>query len=91
MGQRRSWKGGKCGYQSGTGNFNDNLITLKNSSGTTAAAYETMTNTSAYATQRLQNSMDNLQIAIGDDLNPAISEFKNELADVIDGANSLIE
>ena len=90
-GSAEAGKAANAVINQGLETFNDNLITLKNSSGTTAAAYETMTNTSAYATQRLQNSMDNLQIAIGDDLNPAISEFKNGLADVIDGANSLIE
>lgn len=90
-GSAEAGKAANAVINQGLETFNDNLITLKNSSGATAAAYETMTNTSAYATQRLQNSMDNLQIAIGDDLNPAISEFKNGLADVIDEASSLIE
>ena len=72
-GSAEAGKAANAVINQGLETFNDNLITLKNSSGATAAAYETMTNTSAYATQRLQNSMDNLQIAIGDDLNPVIS------------------
>ena len=73
-GSAEAGKAANAVINQGLETFNDNLITLKNSSGATAAAYETMTN-----------------IAIGDDLNPVISEFKNGLADVIDGASSLIE
>ncbi|MCD8150603.1 MAG: phage tail tape measure protein [Clostridiales bacterium] len=75
----------------GLDTFNENLVALGNSAGTTEAAYATMTDTSTYATERLQNSMSNLSIAIGDDVNPAVNMFKNGLADVADVLTELIE
>lgn len=74
----------------GLDTFNSNLEKLANSAGTTQAAYEAMTNTTAYSTERLENSFNNLSIAIGDDLNPVISQFQNRIADVTDGFTKLI-
>lgn len=71
--------------------FNDNLVILTNSTGITQKSYEAMTSTAAFATERLNNSVDNLSIAIGDDLNPVVSDFKNEMADVVDGFTGFIE
>lgn len=70
--------------------FNSNLEKLENSAGTTQAAYEAMTNTTAYSTERMENSFNNLSIAIGDDLNPVVSRFQNGIADVTDGFTKLI-
>lgn len=74
----------------GLDTFNSNLEKLANSAGTTQAAYEAMTNTTAFSTERLENSFNNLSIAIGDDLNPVISQFQNGIADVTDGFTKLI-
>lgn len=74
----------------GLDTFNTNLEKLENSAGTTQAAYETMTNTTAYSTERMENSFNNLSIAIGDDLNPVVSEFQNGIADVTDKFTELI-
>ncbi len=71
--------------------FNNNLDSLHNSAGTTAAAYETMTSTSEFATQRMTNSFDNLQIAIGKNLNPAVSKFQNGISDVTEQFTKLVE
>ena len=49
-----------------------------------------MTNTTAFSTERMENSFNNLSIAIGDDLNPVISQFQNGIADVTDGFTKLI-
>lgn len=70
--------------------FNTNLEKLENSAGTTQAAYEAMTDTAAFSTERMENSFNNLSIAIGDDLNPVISRFQNGIADITDGFTKLI-
>ena len=74
----------------GLDTFNANLEKLENSAGTTQAAYEAMTNTTAFSTERMENSFNNLSIAIGDDLNPVVSQFQNGIADVADGFTKLI-
>ncbi len=74
----------------GLDTFNSNLEKLANSAGTTQAAYEAMTNTTAFSTERMENSFNNLSIAIGDDLNPVISQFQNGIADITDGFTKLI-
>lgn len=48
----------------GLDTFNSNLEKLANSAGTTQAAYEAMTNTTAFSTERMENSFNNLSIAI---------------------------
>lgn len=68
----------------GLDTFNTNLEKLGNAAGTTQAAYEAMTNTAAYSTERMGNSFHNLSIAIGDDLNPAVSKIQNGIADMVD-------
>lgn len=74
----------------GLDTFNSNLEKLANSAGTTQAAYEAMTNTTAFSTERMENSFNNLSIAIGDDLNPVISQFQNGIANITDGFTKLI-
>lgn len=74
----------------GLDTFNSNLEKLANSAGTTQAAYEAMTNTTAFSTERMENSFNNLSIAIGDDLNPVVSQFQNGISDVTDGFTRLI-
>lgn len=48
----------------GLDTFNENLETLRTSTGTTAAAYETMTNTFQFKSNQLKNSISNLGIMI---------------------------
>lgn len=71
--------------------FNKNLVTLKSSAGATEKAYKTMTNTTEFATQRMENSFANLSIAIGDDLNPTVTDFKNRISDMVDGFTKFID
>lgn len=71
--------------------FNENLVILTNSTGLTQKSYEAMTSTAAFSTERLNNSLANMSIAIGEDLNPAVSDFKNGLADMVDGVTGFIE
>lgn len=78
-------------YNSGAEKYAQVLNQMQQSAGATSKAYETMTNTTEFGTQRMQNSFNNLKIAIGDDLNPVVSEFQNGIADMVDGFTEFIE
>lgn len=78
-------------YNSGAEKYAQVLNEMQQSAGATAKAYETMTNTTEFGTQRMENSFNNLKIAIGDDLNPVVSEFQNGIADMVDGFTEFIE
>lgn len=78
-------------YNSGAEKYAQVLDQMRQSAGSTAKAYEIMTNTTEFGSQRMANSFNNLKIAIGDDLNPAVSEFQNGIADMVDGFTEFIE
>lgn len=78
-------------YNSGAEKYAQVLGQMQQSAGATAKAYETMTNTTEFSSQRMANSFNNLKIAIGDDLNPVVSDFQNGIADVVDGFTDFIE
>lgn len=89
-GSAEAGKAANAVISQGLDTFNNNLQTLQTSTGITASSYSTMTNTATYATERMQNSFDNLAIAIGDDLNPVVSDFKNGVADMVDQFTALV-
>ena len=62
-------------YNAGATQFNTTLDAMQNSLGATEAAYATMTNTTAHSKEEMQNAAANLQIVIGQNLNPAIERL----------------
>ena len=62
-------------YNAGAEQFNTTLDAMQNSLGATEAAYATMTNTTAHSKEEMQNAAANLQIVIGQNLNPAIEKL----------------
>lgn len=78
-------------YNSGAEHYNEVLGKMQGSTGAAATAYETMTSTTEYATQRMTNSMDNLSIAFGEKLNPVVAGTENAIATVVDGFTSIVE
>lgn len=62
-------------YNAGAAQFNTTLDAMQNSLGATEAAYATMTNTTAHSKEEMQNAAANLQIVIGQNLNPAIEKL----------------
>ena len=70
--------------------FNSNLETLKNSSGATAKAYSIMADTTEYAHNKMENSAKNLQIAIGNQLNPVMEKLYNLAANVLGGMTAFV-
>lgn len=89
-GSAEAGKAGNAIINQGLETFNANLGKLKNSAGTTQKAYEAMTSTTAYSTEKMNNSFHNLSIAIGDDLNPVVNQFQNGIANITDGMTNLI-
>lgn len=77
-------------YNSGADKFTSVLGQMQNSAGAAEKAYKTMTDTTEYSTKRMENSFDNLGIAIGDDLNPVVGTFQNEISDVVDSFTKLV-
>ena len=77
-------------YNSGAEKYAQVLGQMQQSAGATAKAYETMTNTTEYGTQRMENSFNNLKIAIGEDLNPVVRNIQNGIADLTDGFSAFI-
>ena len=78
-------------YNSGAERYAQVLDQMRDSAGATTDAYEKMTNTTEFSSQRMENSFNNLKIAIGDDLNPAVGTFKDGISDAVDGLTSFID
>ena len=62
-------------YNAGAEQFNNTLDAMQTSAGATSAAYATMTDTTAHAQEELSNAAANLQISIGQQINPLIEKL----------------
>ena len=63
-------------YNSGAEKFNSVLGQMQGSTGATEAAFGKMTDTTEYAKKRLANATENMKIAIGDKLTPALKVYE---------------
>jgi TP901 family phage tail tape measure protein len=90
-GSAEAGKAGNAIINQGLETFEKNLSQLTNATGTTQKAYDAMTNTAAFGTERMTNSFANLRIAVGDDLNPVMSVLQNRIADITDNFAKLID
>lgn len=79
----------------GVADFNDVVAQMNEemsgATGTTEKAYQTMTNTSEFIDKQLSNSVNNLAIAFGDDLRPAVDGVKKLLTGIIDWGAEFIQ
>lgn len=75
----------------GAAAFNGTLAELENSAGTTDAAFQTMAETSEFAKSQFENSAENLKIAIGDQLQPALGNLREAGAEAFDWAAEVVE
>ena len=78
-------------YNSGAQEYNKVLGEMRDSAGATQKAYDTMTQTMEFAQQKMSVAAQNLQIAIGEQLNPALSELYGLGADILSGAQGFVE
>lgn len=77
-------------FNTGVDNFNDTLRAMSTSSGTVAKNYNTMADTSDYASRRMKTAADNLKIAVGDQLNPVLDKLRNSAANILEVAADIV-
>lgn len=65
----------------GAEEFNSTLLKMETSSGSVEKNFQTMAATTEFAQQRMTNAAENLKIAIGDQLTPALANLYNTGAD----------
>lgn len=75
---------------SGSDEFNATMEEMANSSGTVAKNFEKMANTSEYAQQRVSVAAQNMQIAVGSQLNPILNELRNSGAGIMESAAEVV-
>ena len=76
---------------SGTSKYNSLVQAMEGSTGAAAAAFEKMSETGEFAQQRFQNATENLKIAIGDVLAPALMELQQSGADAMEWATEFVK
>lgn len=76
---------------SGAEHFNGILDQMQESAGATEEAFETMSNTSERTDERMEVALQNLKIAIGSELTPAINDMKEKGADAFEWATDFVE
>lgn len=70
----------------GSEKFNSTLVQMQNSSGSVERNFQTMADTTEFAQQRMTTAAENLKIAIGDQLNPALEKLYDTGADAFNWA-----
>lgn len=76
---------------SGTSKYNSLVQSMEGSTGAAATAFEKMSETGEFAQQRFQNATENLKIAIGDVLAPALMELQQSGADAMEWATEFVK
>lgn len=78
-------------FNSGANEFNDTLTAMQQSAGLTDEAYSKMTNTAEFAEQKFKNSAENLKIAIGENISPALEELYDKGSEVLEWLQEFVE
>lgn len=76
---------------SGTSKYNSLVQAMEGSTGAATTAFEKMSETGEFAQQRFQNAIENLKIAIGDELAPVLLEFHQSGADAMEWATEFVK
>ena len=72
-------------YNAGADQFNSTLNAMQSSIGATESAYSTMTDTTAHSQEELANAANNLQISIGQNINPLIEKLYGLGTNILNG------
>lgn len=75
----------------GAESFNGVLSSMQDSAGATASAYSTMADTTEFAHQRMKTATENLKIAIGTELNPALEKLYSTGAAAFEWATDFVQ
>lgn len=76
---------------SGTSKYNSLVQSMEGSTGAATTAFEKMSETGEFAQQRFQNAIENLKIAIGDELAPVLMELQQSGADAMEWATEFVK
>lgn len=90
-GSQEAGKASNAIVNQGLETFNKNLNSVKNSAGATESAFEKMADTTQIAENKMDTSIENLKIAIGERLNPAMVELYETGADITNWAAEFVE
>lgn len=78
-------------FNSGADQFNSVLGDMQSSAGATERAYNTMANTTERSKTRMTTAFNNLKIAVGDKLNPALSAVYDGFANIFAGMAGFVD
>lgn len=76
---------------SGAEGFNEVLLQMQNSAGATEAAFMEMTSTSAKSEEKMNTAIQNLKIAIGEELAPELNALRVSGADAFSWATDYVK
>ena len=76
--------------QAGTEKYNDVLEQMEQSTGATETAFGQMSDTVEFSKQKMENAFENLKVAIGDQLSPAIKDMSDLGADAFSWATNFV-
>lgn len=77
-------------FNSGAERYNTVLQSMQESAGATSDAYSTMADTTEHAETKMKTAFDNLKIAIGSQLNPALENLYNTGANAFSWATDFV-
>lgn len=78
-------------YNSGAGKFNSVLGQMQGSAGATETAFRKMADTTEHAKKRFVNAAENMEIAIGGKLNPALGQLYETGAEAFEWAAEFVD
>ena len=78
-------------FNKGADEYNGVLEEMQKSAGATSQAYDTMANTTEVAQRRMTTAAENLKVAIGTQLNPALEKLYDTGADAFTWATDFVE
>lgn len=90
-GSQEAGKAANAIVNRGLKEFEQNLDSVKNSTGATQNAFDKMAGTSEFASKKLQISLENLKITIGDELQPEMERMYSTGADIIEWATDFVK
>lgn len=87
----RAGRGAVTIFNASAAAFNDSMKSIENSAGSADAAFETMANTAEMTDARLEASVENLKISIGEALSPAVEKLKEAGIQMLEPITAFVE
>jgi TP901 family phage tail tape measure protein len=87
----RAGRGAVTIFNASASAFNDSMKSIENSAGSADAAFETMANTAEMTDARLEASVENLKISIGETLSPAVENLKEAGIQMLEPITAFVE